>query len=728
MPFWALAGAALIAGTAVIVAVQMASSASALGIRVAPGAGGRGIRVDSVAVDGPANGILRPGDRIEALAGPSGPWLRLQSGDAMREPDNLPGFTGYNRFRRRQRELSRILAEPVVRVLLVSGAVLRVQPARRRSWTSLPPGFWLLAGFGVLAFLIAAAVWGSASGVEMRLPARLLGFSGAGFLLTAVGSAVYIERELALDPDVFRALELVNQAGILLFAICGAALLWCYPRRLTRFPLHWLMIAVGVLVWLNLLFQWHDLPVHNVYIPLFAAYLLAVGFSLVQWRWTRGDPLARAALKWLMLSIFLTTGVALTLFFVPVVFGFRPLSSAVATGGIGLLMFVGLAAGVARYRLFDLERWWFDIWLWFLAGAAVLVLDALFVLALDIVPLHAFGLAVVLIAWLYVPFRGRLWKSFSSDASRWWERHLPETLETVFSASNRAEFIQRWVQFLRRMFRPLIIQPSEDPAERAQVLDNGVRLRVPPLGAGATLDLQYQQRGTRLFTRDDARLADTLVALATRSLYAFEARERSVARERERIMRDLHDDVGAHLLTLVRRCREPRDVELASTALATLRDIVHSLSLEAARTLPEALSDWRGEIAERLEEADVELEWRIDGPLPEIPLGGRRLVHLRRIFQEGVTNLLKHSGADHAQVSACFENERLRLAIVNDGVRPERYGVRGHGLGNIAKRAVELGGCARHGIIEEKGTEYFRLEVEVPLTEEGIDREARVGG
>ncbi|HET7371602.1 MAG TPA: hypothetical protein VFK45_12285 [Gammaproteobacteria bacterium] len=657
------------------------------------------------------------------MAKPSGRWLHLRAVDVMREPDNLPEFAAYNYFHSRQDALDNILSASVVRVRLASGAVLRIQPQATRPWTSLSAGFWLLAGFGVLAFLIAAGVWASSDDADTRTPVRLLGLSGTGFILTAISSAIYIERELALDPVWFHPLELVNQAGILLFAIAGSAMLWCYPRRLTRFPLHWAMLAAGALVWLNLLVQWRNLPIHNVYIPLFTAYLLAVGLSLVQWRRTRGDPLARAALKWLMLSIFLTTGVALLLFFVPVVFGGRPLSSAVATGGIGLLMFIGLAAGVLRYRLFDLERWWLDIWLWFGAAVAVLGMDALFVFALGVIPLRAFGLAIIIVGWLYIPLRGRLWKTFRSDSNDWWDQHLPVTLEEVFSAPNRAAFLQRWRHFLHRTFRPLDTRTVESEVKGAVILGNGVCLRVPPLGAGPAVDLLYQQRGTRLFTREDARLADTFVALATRSLHAFEARERGVARERERIMRDLHDDVGASLLTLSRRCDEPKNAALAGRALETLRDVVHSMTLDAERTLPEAVADWRIKVVTQLEDAGVEFGWHVNVPLPEVPLSGRQYVHIGRILQEAVSNLLKHAAASHATFDFAVNEGVLRLRVANDGVKPGAAGV-GRGLKNIAARAAELNGRVDHRVEGEK----FVLCLKAPLTKETEEHATRAAG
>ena len=51
-------------------------------------------------------------------------------------------------------------------------------------------------------------------------------------------------------------------------------------------------------------------------------------------------------------------------------------------------------------------------------------------------------------------------------------------------------------------------------------------------------------------------------------------KEHAVTEERERIYRDLHDDVGAKLLSLVYRAQRPEDADLARSALRDLREVV----------------------------------------------------------------------------------------------------------------------------------------------------------
>lgn len=716
VPFLAMMSAVVMIGVLVMVTVSVATREPWLGFtlveQTSHDSAGNGVVVESVAAEGPAATQLKPGDRILAIAGDTGSWELLQSTDTMREPDTLGVFSAYNAFMARHAVLWQVQSSSVVRLRLDSGRVVQVRPVTARPWTDLSVNFWLLALFGTVSCLITAAVWSSSSGIKNRTPVQLLALSGIGFMVTAFSVATYTQREIAMNPAWFQSLEMINYAAVTVFGVAGAALLWCYPIRLTRFPLQWFMLAAGGLVWFNRLFQWHDIPIHSIYLSQFVTYLFAIALSVVQWKKTRADALARAALKWIVLSIFMPTGVALLLFFVPPVFGVEPLVSNMAAAGLGLLMFIGLAAGVARYRLFSLEEWWFDIWLWFSAGLTVIGMDALFVFVMGIIPLRAFGLAIIIVGWFYIPLRGRLWALIRSDSEGWWKHYLPNTLEQVFAAPNKAAFLQRWHLFLRRTFRPLDVVITDSQPTYTQVLDNGVRMRVPPLGEGTAYDLVHNQRGTRLFTRKDAHLADTFSALAARTLQAFEAREQGVQGERQRIMRDLHDDVGASLLTLARRCRDPRNSSLASQALDTLRDVVHSLSLDAERTLDEAITDYRGEAVERCEGAGVQFLWRVDGALPQLPLSGRQYVHLRRILREAVSNIVKHARAGRAEFNVTYNQGQLHVEIVNNGVLSKTVGV-GSGLNNMRSRALELGGSLDWHV----DTEQFVLQVSVPVAE-----------
>ena len=77
----------------------------------------------------------------------------------------------------------------------------------------------------------------------------------------------------------------------------------------------------------------------------------------------------------------------------------------------------------------------------------------------------------------------------------------------------------------------------------------------PPLA----LVLRFAHRGKRLFTSEDARLADRVVEQLRRAVAYDQAVERGRSEERQRIAQDLHDDIGARLLTLMYKAQTPGD-------------------------------------------------------------------------------------------------------------------------------------------------------------------------
>ncbi|MDQ6626937.1 MAG: sensor histidine kinase, partial [Pseudomonadota bacterium] len=78
--------------------------------------------------------------------------------------------------------------------------------------------------------------------------------------------------------------------------------------------------------------------------------------------------------------------------------------------------------------------------------------------------------------------------------------------------------------------------------------------------------------------------------------------------ERRRIASDLHDDLGAKLLTIVHTSDTARMPQLAREALEEMRLSVRGLAGKAVR-LDDAIADWRAEVVGRLEQAGVRPRW-----------------------------------------------------------------------------------------------------------------------
>lgn len=186
-------------------------------------------------------------------------------------------------------------------------------------------------------------------------------------------------------------------------------------------------------------------------------------------------------------------------------------------------------------------------------------------------------------------------------------------------------------------------------------------------------------------------------------MHALET-ERAIAEERERIYRDLHDDVGAKLLSLVYRAGTPDNANLARSALQDLRDVVSIIQPENL-TLEALGADWRAECERRLGDAGIPLEWQAEGELDRLTLSQPQALSLGRILREAVSNLIKHAQAPRASIRLALDGDGLALEIRDAGVGcagPPGQG-NGRGLRNMAMRAERIGAVFSQGEAEGGG-------------------------
>jgi two-component system, NarL family, sensor histidine kinase UhpB len=170
--------------------------------------------------------------------------------------------------------------------------------------------------------------------------------------------------------------------------------------------------------------------------------------------------------------------------------------------------------------------------------------------------------------------------------------------------------------------------------------------------------------------------------------------EQVTERERKRIAGDLHDDLGAKLLTIVHTSDSERISTLAREALEEMRLSVRGLTGKPVR-LADALGDWRAEVVSRLGQAGIEGEWHAPEDLPQT-LSARAYVQTTRILREATSNIIKHSGATHCAVTASISDGDFQLTVQDngDGIATEIDGRldRGHGLASMKNRAKQLQG------------------------------------
>ena len=171
--------------------------------------------------------------------------------------------------------------------------------------------------------------------------------------------------------------------------------------------------------------------------------------------------------------------------------------------------------------------------------------------------------------------------------------------------------------------------------------------------------------------------------------------EQVTEKERKRIAGDLHDDLGAKLLTIIHTSESERISTLAREALEEMRLSVRGLTGKPMR-LADALADWRAETVMRLGQASIEADWR--GPPEEIEqlLPARGFVQTTRILREAVSNIIKHSGATQCKVRCTISERQFGLTVQDNGkgIPAELEGKldRGHGMSSMKHRAKQMQG------------------------------------
>ncbi|MDG0833611.1 sensor histidine kinase [Roseateles saccharophilus] len=173
-------------------------------------------------------------------------------------------------------------------------------------------------------------------------------------------------------------------------------------------------------------------------------------------------------------------------------------------------------------------------------------------------------------------------------------------------------------------------------------------------------------------------------------------REQAIAEERSRIMSDMHDGIGAHLISMLDLAERSA---LSSDEMRTaLRDCLDDLRLTIDSLEPSdndllpVLGNFRYRVDPRLRKQGIELDWQVS----EVPrlacLTPRNLLHLLRILQEAFTNVLKHAHASVISVQtgldASGRSVFIRVRDNGGGFKGEH---RGHGLNNMRQRAQSIG-------------------------------------
>ena len=168
-------------------------------------------------------------------------------------------------------------------------------------------------------------------------------------------------------------------------------------------------------------------------------------------------------------------------------------------------------------------------------------------------------------------------------------------------------------------------------------------------------------------------------------------------RERSRIARDLHDQTLADLRLLMMRSDKGElsqpdlrhEIESVSTEIRRICEDLSPSVLENVGLVPALEFLLSQTLEDHAFSAEEGIEERIHFPL-------NVQLQIYRIAQEVLTNIRRHSNADHVEMNVSADDGEFNLTISDNGnvFAPDAKAGKGRGIANIRSRANLIGGRA----------------------------------
>jgi two-component system, NarL family, sensor histidine kinase DevS len=678
-----------------------------------------------VAVSGPAVNELAPLlaansvylTRVSSSAAASD----VESSDLIEEPDFFDEYAQMSAFFARQSILRKALSGGTVTLDLkltqretapgvpaaVRVARVTLVPLRTRPIASLPATYWFQLAAGSFGFLLAYWV------LALRprdVAARIFAMLGAMIACFTFPAAIYSARELAMHGTWFRVLSSLNHAGAFLFGSALVALFWVFPQPVARPKWVWLSAALFSFWWILDALHLAPNQDYGSRLPVMLATLAALLLAIVQRVRLRRDPQARALLHTFGASLLLGAGLfVFTTAGSSMLGGVPPIPQAYAFGFF-LIMHIGLALALRRNRLFELSRGAYAVMLWVLGALVLVALDAALAIFLQGRRGLATTLALLGCGLLYLPARSLLWQRLVA--------RTPLTEAQLFARAVAVSFApplaqqQQWNTLAKDLFDALEVRPDAGDGEAENSLapalpapwigSSGLTLHLPAVAQLYALCIECPFRGQQLFGPADVARAELLRQTFLQVEQARTAYANGVRSERERIARDLHDDVGSKMLTGVYQ----QDMDAMRSALREAIGEMRSIVRELSFTTPDLnamLADTRDEISSRLALANCGLSWNhvvadtVDAAALVDYASERTTRALRSILRELVSNVVKHAAATEVAVVIRTTAIAIALECKDNGTgfdaSVERAAAGGHGLRHIEARVLALGGA-----------------------------------
>jgi signal transduction histidine kinase len=572
-------------------------------------------------------------------------------------------------------------------------------PPQERGFRHLGWALWPLAVLALVLWLVAAALlllrWRARNLLYMLMALSQAASLLAGAMQSLPGLGLpagwaALDFPLRLSLDLITAAAVLHAAAVhpvrVPFAPRVAALAWLTvgvastALWLRAAPWAWwwgqaavLVLSLGALLVLTLAYR---VQPHPFVVLLRRFGFAAVGSLLLLWV----VALSQYLLQGLQLNAVHAGALMWTVFFASI-----------------LLLLPFLSRSRQAMREFAL-----------LAGVSTVAtsLDLLFVAVFSFGQFTSLALAVFLALAVYAAARQWIVNQMSGSRTLTIER----TFEQLYRVAREVEAQPArqpalLTQLLRELFDPLEVLRVAKSSRGVRVIGDGAALVVPlgqQAGGPQSLVLRFAQRGRRIFSAEDARLTERVLEQLRRAVAYDKAVEQGRSEERQRIAQDLHDDIGARLLTLMYQAQTPEMEEYVRHTLQDLKTLTRGLAAREHR-FSHAIAEWKADLTQRLAAAQIELRWQAHWDR-DIRLTVVQWSALTRVLRELATNILAHAQASQVEVSWNLQGGALNLRVADDGCgrAPDTWS-HGLGLGGVRKRVKQLDGTVRWAELQPRG-------------------------
>ena len=646
--------------------------------------------IENIKIDSPAHNKLFEGDLVQGVIWKD-QYIAL-NGNLLRGALASKDFANLSHYLDLQSKLEKILIEDKqIKFVLEGNDVVTLVPQYRTPLYSLKLLFWGLLITNTIGLLIGVVIW-------LYKPYKLesLCLLIASFSYFGVQSVYRLisSRELYINANLISYLVGLEAFFFYGFMCAVLILIGFYPNRVISKRYLYILPIVFLFLAINYCFKWLTFPLHIFILPILPAIVFASWLFYKQWLLSIGNPIDRATVLVLQVSVLLPAWLILILHAIPMILEVSPIINTLSARILLISMFFGWGVGIIRYRLFSIEYWWFKSLLWIVGGSLIVIFDIMLISLFQASEVYALTLSLLIAGFVYFPLRQLLLTKMLPDNYQILQDFLAYFSHSITQTNSSSEFEKIWYQALTEKFKPLKIYTICQQASDVHLLENGLILHVPNVMGTTVYLLSGKQMAARLFNKADIKNINSLLAIIRLAHNASNIREHAVLEERRRIMHDLHDTVGAQLLTLTYKLSNPENRLQIKQTLTTLRDTIRLSLKKNISFLSKSLADWRVETAERTELMGVELRWLQDESVDVIQLSTYQLLDLSQILRELVSNALKHAHPRYIEVQmVMLDQQQLNFTLVHDGqiATPEHWH-EGTGMHSIRTRLHRLKG------------------------------------